>query len=125
MSGSDSGVVGGSGVVDDSGVGSVQLDFFSSLFRVRYFGRNKIKCLQLECKCVDFQHPVLYVQPTLLCGPSDSLNSKEVLLCERVQVSGHLRLKLQSYARALRVTVVPSASVPERLHSRINICFHR
>lgn len=74
---------------------------------------------------VDFEHPVLDVIPKLLSGPSVVGNSKEILLCERVQVSGQSRLKLQSYASALRITVVPSVVVPERLHSRINVCFHR
>lgn len=43
------GVVGGSGgVVDDSGVGSVQFDFFSSVFRVRYLTETKSSIYNLN-----------------------------------------------------------------------------
>lgn len=54
-----------------------------------------------------------------------SHGSKDVLLCERVQVAGLSRFKLGSYASSFRVTVAPSVVIPERLHSKILVCFHR
>lgn len=69
--------------------------------------------------------PVLEVTPSPLSGLSSGPGTKDVLSCERIQISGLWRLKLGSYANALRVQVVPSVSTPERLHSRIKVCFHR
>ena len=69
--------------------------------------------------------PALDVTPTPLSGRSSVRGSKDVLLCDRVRVSGHLRLKLGSYASSFRVTLAPSVLIPERLHSKIQVCFHR
>ncbi|KAJ0078576.1 hypothetical protein Patl1_23483 [Pistacia atlantica] len=55
----------------------------------------------------------------------DVPGSKDVISCERVQVSGYSRLKLGSYANSFRVTLAPSVAIPERLHSKIQVCFHR
>ncbi|GAV88649.1 DUF2215 domain-containing protein [Cephalotus follicularis] len=80
---------------------------------------------QTTLKGVDLEHPVVDVIPSPLSGPLSKHGAKEVLLCERVKVSGHLRLKLGSYANSLRVTVAPSVVIPDKLHSKIQICFHR
>ncbi|KAJ8763123.1 hypothetical protein K2173_025508 [Erythroxylum novogranatense] len=76
-------------------------------------------------KGVDPENPVLDVTPSPLYGKLSGLGSKDILYCERVRVSGHSRLKLQSYANSFRVTLSPSLVIPERLHGRIQICFHR
>ncbi|BBH06953.1 Uncharacterized conserved protein DUF2215, partial [Prunus dulcis] len=70
---------------------------------------------------VDLENPVLDVSPALLSTPG----SKDVLLCERVRVSGISRLKLGSYASSLRITLSPSLGIPEKLYSKIEVCFHR
>ncbi|XP_044499406.1 uncharacterized protein LOC123220883 isoform X2 [Mangifera indica] len=54
----------------------------------------------------------------------DVPGSKDVISCERVQVSGYSRLKLGSYANSFRVTLAPSVVIPDRLHSKIQVCFH-
>ncbi|XP_047307700.1 uncharacterized protein LOC124911283 isoform X2 [Impatiens glandulifera] len=45
--------------------------------------------------------------------------------CERVHVAGVTRLKLGSYFNAYKVSLVPSVTIPEKYHNRIQICFHR
>ncbi|XP_015900290.2 uncharacterized protein LOC107433519 [Ziziphus jujuba] len=74
---------------------------------------------------VDIRNPVLDITPSPLFGFSSSRGSKDVLSCERVQVSGISRLELGSFASSLRVTLLPSVVIPERLHSKIQVCFHR
>ncbi|KAF3441243.1 hypothetical protein FNV43_RR15156 [Rhamnella rubrinervis] len=74
---------------------------------------------------VNITNPVLDVAPSPLLGVSTSHGSKNVVLCERVQVSGISRLELGSYASSFRVTLSPSVVIPERLHSKIQVCFHR
>ncbi|KAG4166901.1 hypothetical protein ERO13_A13G163900v2 [Gossypium hirsutum] len=74
---------------------------------------------------IDFASPTIDVTPTPLSGYSSVRGSKYVLLCDRVHVSGHSRLKLGSYANFFRVTLAPSVLIPERLHSKIQVCFHR
>ncbi|GMP98284.1 hypothetical protein CsSME_00046233 [Camellia sinensis var. sinensis] len=75
---------------------------------------------------IDLENPVIDVTPSPLTGyTSSSHGSKDVLLCERVRVVGQSRLKLGSYASAYQVKLVPSAVIPERLHNKIQICFHQ
>ncbi|XP_007029997.2 PREDICTED: uncharacterized protein LOC18599803 [Theobroma cacao] len=76
-------------------------------------------------KGIDLASPALDVTPTPLSGHSSVRGSKDVLLCDRVQVSGQPRLKLGSYASCFRVTLAPSVLIPERLHSKIQVCFHQ
>ncbi|KAL6894553.1 hypothetical protein ACP4OV_008651 [Aristida adscensionis] len=45
--------------------------------------------------------------------------------CERVRLSGIPRLHLKSYASHIRVRMNVSQSMPERLHWKIEVCFHR
>ncbi|CAI9787464.1 unnamed protein product [Fraxinus pennsylvanica] len=52
----------------------------------------------------------------------ESPHYKDVVLCERIQVSGLSRLKLGSYSSARHVTLVP---IPGRLHKKFQICFHK
>ncbi|KAJ0079474.1 hypothetical protein Patl1_23479 [Pistacia atlantica] len=73
-------------------------------------------------KGVDIENPAVDVTPYPLAGVP---GSKDVISCERVQVSGYSRLKLGSYANSFRVTLAPSVAIPERLHSKIQVCFHR
>ncbi|MBA0561201.1 hypothetical protein Golob_018050, partial [Gossypium lobatum] len=74
---------------------------------------------------IDLGSPALDVNPAPLYGHSSVHGSKDVLSCDRIRVSGHSRLKLRSYASSLRVTLAPSVLIPERLHSKIHVCFHR
>ncbi|XP_022742654.1 uncharacterized protein LOC111293879 isoform X2 [Durio zibethinus] len=78
-----------------------------------------------DFKCIDLANPAVDVTPTPLSGHSSVRGSKDVLLCDRVKVSGYSRLKLRSYACSVRVTLSPSVLIPERLHSKIRVCFHR
>ncbi|TKY62858.1 Nuclear envelope integral membrane protein 1 [Spatholobus suberectus] len=79
----------------------------------------------LTLKGVDIERPVLEVSPSVLPGPSASQGVKDTLRCDRVRISGISRLKLGSYANSFHVTLAPSASIPEKLHSKIQVCFHR
>ncbi|KAG6737554.1 hypothetical protein POTOM_059082 [Populus tomentosa] len=65
---------------------------------------------------LDPENPALDVTPSRLHG---HVFSRDVFFCERVKVSGHSRWKLSSYASSFRVTLAPSAVIPERLHSKI------
>ncbi|OIT39772.1 PREDICTED: uncharacterized protein LOC109237651 [Nicotiana attenuata] len=51
--------------------------------------------------------------------------SKDNVLCERILISGLSRWKLSSYSSAFRVSLVPSAVIPDRLLGKIQICFHK
>lgn len=76
-------------------------------------------------KGVDIEKPVLEVFPSAFPVHSASQGVKDALRCERVRVSGISRVKLRSYANSFLVTLAPSVSIPEKLHSRIQVCFHR
>ncbi|VFQ61592.1 unnamed protein product [Cuscuta campestris] len=71
---------------------------------------------------VDLKHPAVDVTPVHISGHS---SSRDIVSCERVLVSGISRLKLGSYASAHRVSLIPSAVIPERLHGKIHICSHK
>ncbi|XP_071720950.1 uncharacterized protein [Rutidosis leptorrhynchoides] len=73
-------------------------------------------------KGIDVGHPTIDVTLKPIHGLIQG--SKDVESCERVPVHGISRLKLKSYAKAYRVMLVPSVVIPDRLHSRIQICFH-
>ncbi|KAJ6877386.1 hypothetical protein NC651_030197 [Populus alba x Populus x berolinensis] len=95
------------------------LVFASSLF---------LSCATHETtlKGIDPENPALDVTPSHFHGRVFSHDgSKDAFFCERVKVSGHLRWKLSRYASSFRVTLAPSALIPERLHSNIQVCFHR
>ncbi|XP_047941333.1 uncharacterized protein LOC125188507 [Salvia hispanica] len=55
----------------------------------------------------------------------ESVQSKDIVRCARVNVSGLSRLKLGSYSSAHRITLVPSDSIHEKSHKKIQICLHR
>uniref|UniRef100_A0A7C9D7M2 Uncharacterized protein n=1 Tax=Opuntia streptacantha TaxID=393608 RepID=A0A7C9D7M2_OPUST len=73
---------------------------------------------------IDLERPVLTIKPVPLPGLSHK-GSKEPLSCERVCVVPVSRHKLKSYASSVRLLVVPSVVIPEKLHSRIQVCLHR
>uniref|UniRef100_A0A6J1DLR0 Uncharacterized protein LOC111021730 n=1 Tax=Momordica charantia TaxID=3673 RepID=A0A6J1DLR0_MOMCH len=70
-----------------------------------------------DLKGIDIGHPAEDVFPSPLSGASD-------IKCDRVRISGLSRLKLGSFASSFRVTGVPSVAIPERLHTKIQVCFH-
>ncbi|KAL7197917.1 hypothetical protein ACSBR2_020443 [Camellia fascicularis] len=78
-------------------------------------------------KGIDLENPVIDVTPSPLTGynTSSSHGSNDVLLCESVRVAGQSRLELGSYGSAYQVKLVPSVVIPERLHNKIQICFHQ
>ncbi|KAM1635655.1 hypothetical protein ACFX13_013964 [Malus domestica] len=78
-----------------------------------------------DLKGVDIENPVLEVIPAPLSEHSVVPGSKDVLFCERARVSGVSRLKLGSYASSLKITLSTSLVIPERLHSKIQVCFPR
>ncbi|KAM0992676.1 hypothetical protein ACFX2A_008552 [Malus domestica] len=78
-----------------------------------------------ELKGVDIEDPVLEVIPAPFSEHSAVPGSKVVIFCERARVSGISRLKLGSYASSLKITLSTSVAIPERLHSKIQVCFHR
>lgn len=82
-----------------------------------------LKTIAVNVIGVDVENPVLEFTPSGLV--ESGLGSKDVILCERIRVSGISRLKLGSYASAHRVTLVPSVVIPEKLHSKIQVCFHK
>lgn len=65
------------------------------------------------------------VSPSMLSEHSTTHGAKNILQCERIQVSGISRLKLGSYANSFHITLAPSVAIPERLHNKILVCFHR
>nr|XP_028946111.1 uncharacterized protein LOC103423163 isoform X3 [Malus domestica] len=81
--------------------------------------------LKPSTTCVDIEDPVLEVIPAPLSEHSAVPGSKDVIFCERARVSGISRLKLGSYASSLKITLSTSVAIPERLHSKIQVCFHR
>lgn len=76
----------------------------------------------LALKGIDVMHPTIDVTPTPVHGSSQG--SKDAKYCERVAVRGISRLKLQSYAKAYQVMLVPSVAIPDKLYNKIQICFH-
>lgn len=93
--------------------------FASSLFLSRATHETTLKG-------IDSENPALDVTPSHFHERVFSHDgSKDAFFCERVKVSGHLRWKLSRYASSFRVTLAPSALIPERLHSNIQVCFHR
>lgn len=58
-------------------------------------------------------------------GPGHPALNVSLTSCERVQVSGYSRTKLGKYAYSFRLNLAPLVTVPERLHSKIQVCVHR
>lgn len=71
------------------------------------------------------ENQVLEIRPSPLVGYTSDRGSRDTLSCERVHVSGISRLKLGNYASSTRLTLAPSVVIPEKLHSKIQICSHR
>ena len=89
------------------------------------FAYLKLTFTNIEITGVDIENPVLEVIPAPLSEHSAVPGSKDILFCERARVSGISRLKLGSYASSLKITLSTSLVIPERLHSKIQVCFHR
>lgn len=68
---------------------------------------------------------VLEIRPSPLDGYKSDRGSRDSISCDRVHVIGITRLKLRSYASSTRLTLAPSVVIPEKLHSKIQICLHR
>ncbi|KAK8507531.1 hypothetical protein V6N13_141550 [Hibiscus sabdariffa] len=95
------------------------------LFLLPLFFISHASHVVYDFKGIDLASPTIDVKPTPLSRHSSVRGSKDFLLCDRVRVSGHSRLKLGSYAHSFRVTLAPSVLIPERSHSKIQVCFHR
>ncbi|KAL1563572.1 hypothetical protein AAHA92_06024 [Salvia divinorum] len=67
-------------------------------------------------------HQVINATPGVMI---ESVPSKDIVRCARVNVSGLSRMKLGSYSSAHRITLVPSDNIHERSHKKIQICLHR
>ncbi|GJT41290.1 hypothetical protein Tco_0941155 [Tanacetum coccineum] len=72
---------------------------------------------------IDVGHPTIEVTPVPI--HSTSQGSKDIEFCKRVPVHGVSRIKLQNYAKAYRVMVVPSVAIHDKWHSKIHICFRQ
>ncbi|KAF7801441.1 NEMP family [Senna tora] len=97
------------------------LPFFISINFLAFSAANH----DIAPRGIDLEKPVLDVSPSLLPGKVSTHGGKGILRCERIRVSGLSRLKLGSYASSFRITLAPSAEIPEKFHNKIQICFHR
>ncbi|KAD3337440.1 hypothetical protein E3N88_32960 [Mikania micrantha] len=79
--------------------------------------------LPLALQGIDVGHPTIDVTPKPM--HEFSQGSKDVQYCERVPVYGISRMKIQSYAKAYKVMLVPSVVIPDKWHNKIQICFHQ
>ncbi|KAJ1409104.1 NEMP family [Sesbania bispinosa] len=79
-----------------------------------YIARCGLESQHFTTAGVDIERPSLDVFPSLLSGHSATHSAKDIIRCERVQVSGISRLKLGSYANSFHVTLAPSVAIPER-----------
>ncbi|XP_057437761.1 uncharacterized protein LOC130729926 isoform X2 [Lotus japonicus] len=99
--------------------------FFLFWFCFWFFSSTLADHTTTTLKDVNIERPVLDVSPSPLSGYPAAQGVKNILKCERVQVSGISRLKLGSYANSFHITLAPSVTIPERLHNKIQVCFHR
>lgn len=74
---------------------------------------------------IDIENPSVDVTPQPLSEQGSVRDPKHVISCERVPVLGLSRMEIRSYASSFRVTLAPSPAIPERVLSRIEVCFHR
>ncbi|KAI9120942.1 hypothetical protein K1719_007975 [Acacia pycnantha] len=74
---------------------------------------------------INLESPVLNIHALPLSGKTYPHGAKDIFRCERVHVYGLSRLKLWSYASSFRITLAPSAEIPEKFHNKIHVCFHR
>ncbi|OVA16432.1 Transmembrane protein 194 [Macleaya cordata] len=79
---------------------------------------------EITLKVVDLENPVLHLVPSTVSGYSTT-SAKKTVSCDRVHVGGLPRFKIKSYANSFRVSVMPSVVIPESLHHKIQVCFHR
>ncbi|XP_077248620.1 uncharacterized protein LOC143888166 [Tasmannia lanceolata] len=76
-------------------------------------------------KVVDLDNPIIHFLPLPLVGYSSTDGAKEIISCDRVQIAGVSRLIIRNYANAFRIILKPSELISEKLHSKIEVCFHR
>ncbi|KNA10212.1 hypothetical protein SOVF_146550 [Spinacia oleracea] len=93
-------------------------------FLILLFSTFYCSCLDSSIRTISLENPHLSIKPVTLQGYTPKDN-KEVLSCERVHIVPCSRLKLESYASSIRLTVAPSVVIPEKLHNRIQICLHK
>lgn len=58
-------------------------------------------------------------------GPGHSALDVNLTSCERIKVSGYPRAELGKYAHSFKLKLSPLVTLPERLHSKIQVCLHR
>ncbi|XP_043718553.1 uncharacterized protein LOC122666570 [Telopea speciosissima] len=63
--------------------------------------------------------------PSPLDGYSSIRGVKHMVSCDRLRVASLSRWKIRSYANSCRVNLTPSVVIPEKLYSKIEVCFHR
>ncbi|XP_042510947.1 uncharacterized protein LOC122086271 [Macadamia integrifolia] len=69
--------------------------------------------------------PELHLRPSLLDGYPYTVGAKHMVSCDRARVASLSRWKIWSYANSVRVNLTPSVLIPERVHSKSEVCFHR
>ncbi|XP_068650857.1 uncharacterized protein [Aristolochia californica] len=86
---------------------------------------NLSRAEHITFKVVNTSNPVLHVHPLPHFEQSSAYSAKDIISCERIQVAGLSRLKVNRFSNSFRVTLEPSAVIPSRLHSKIAVCFHQ
>ncbi|PIA54060.1 hypothetical protein AQUCO_00900557v1 [Aquilegia coerulea] len=103
--------------------------FFSSRYVLLTFFFFLFSCLiypTTSIRDVDLENPVIDFTPSHLGGHISTSRSQASISCERVRVVGVSRwFSIKRYANSFRVTLTPSVQIPERLHSKIEVCFFR
>ncbi|GAB4857238.1 hypothetical protein Ancab_015145 [Ancistrocladus abbreviatus] len=74
---------------------------------------------------LSLENPVQNIKPLPMASYISNHGSKDTLSCVRIKIVGLSRVKLGHYASSVRVVLAPSVVIPERLHSKIQVCLHR
>lgn len=74
---------------------------------------------------IDIENPVVQLNPSPLAESFQFSGAKIMISCERVRVAGVSRFKIESFANSFQVTLRPSELIPQKHHSKIEVCFHR
>ncbi|KAF8396312.1 hypothetical protein HHK36_017927 [Tetracentron sinense] len=101
------------------------MSYFSSFLLFSFSLIFSCTSQETTFKDVGLGNPVLDVTPSPLAGYSSARGAKDFLSCQRVRAVGLSRLKISSYANSIQITLSPSVVIPERLYSKIQVCFHR
>ncbi|KAK6944554.1 NEMP family [Dillenia turbinata] len=81
-------------------------------------------CADESIKVINLTNPALEFTPSPVVGHSTFHEPRDFVSCARVRVAGLSRLRIGSYASAFRITLFPSVLIPDRLHDKIQVCFH-